>query len=367
MAPYSFSMNLGAAWWRRLRSADQRVLDSTLALVLALATVADWSLGSHPVWQLPLHLLVVGSVLARHRYPLLALAVPMALGIGFSIGPEGFIALGVNAYSVGVSSGARWRTLLVFAFGGIVFFRDWSPFLLILMAWLLGITVRDRRAAEAALERERAAGDRGALRERARIARDLHDVVAHAVSVIVVQAEAARNLLHRDLARAEQAIDAVSASGREALAELRQLLTVLGTVDEPPSLTPSPGTADIDQLVERVRAAGQPIEIRVEGHPTPLDPTVSLAAYRIVQEALTNAVRYARGARTDVRVTYHPDRLVVEVLDHGNGQAAPEANGSGSGLRGLRERVAIVGGELAVTRTDDGGFAVRASLPYQPA
>jgi len=360
-------MNLGAAWWRRLTSVDQRVLDSTLALVLALVAVADWSLGSHPLWQLPLHLVVVGSILARHRYPLIALAVPMALGIGFSIGPEGFIALGVNAYSVGVSSGARWRTLLIFAFGGIVFFRDWSPFLLILMAWLLGITVRDRRVAEAALERERAAGDRGAVRERARIARDLHDVVAHAVSVIVVQAEAAKNLLPRDSARAEQAIDAVSASGREALAELRQLLAVLGTVDEAPSLMPSPGAADIDQLVDRVRAAGQPVKIRVEGKPTPLDPTVSLTAYRIVQEALTNAVRYARGARTAVLVSYHADRLVVEVVDHGAGQTPSEANGSGSGLRGLRERVAIVGGELAVRRTEEGGFAVTASLPYRAA
>ena len=350
--------------WHRLAATDPHTLNLALAFGLAAATIADWALGSHGLLALPVRLVIAGSVLLRRRHPLVAFAAAVLAGTAFSVGPEGFVAIGINAYSVGAYSKARWRSLLVLLIGSVTLFREWSAFTFIVMAWLIGDTIRDRRAAETALERERTASDRGALEERARIARDLHDVVAHAVSVIVVQAEAAKNMLHRDPARASEAIDAISLSGREALAELRQLLHVLGSGDDLAPLTPTPTADDIDQLIERVRAVGQQVELRVEGQRRQLEPSVSQAAYRIVQEALTNAVRYASGARTEVVVNYGMDRLTLEVVDHGGDQSRPTSTGFASGLRGLRERVTIFGGELSTTRTEDGGFAVRASLPW---
>ena len=294
---------------------------------------------------------------------MLGFAIAIVAKLPFGIGPEGFLALGIDAFAVGAYGTARWRSLLPLVIGSITFFGEWNAFIFIVMAWLVGDTIRDRRAAEAALERERAASNRGAVEERERIARDLHDVVAHAVSVIVVQAEGAKNMLRRDPQRASAAIDAIAATGREALGELRQLLQVLGSPDPGAPMTPSPTAEDIDDLVERVRAAGQRVKLRVGGAPHELEPALSQTAYRIVQEALTNAVRYAGGAQTEVTVEYGTDRILLEVVDHGGSNQDSKQVGSGTGLRGLRERVAIFGGELSSTRTDDGGFAVRASLP----
>jgi signal transduction histidine kinase len=352
-----------SAWWHRLAATDPRTRDVALVSVLGAAAVVDWMLGQRPLLALVTRLLVAGSVLLRRRNPTLGFAVAIVAKQPFDIGPEGYVALLIDAYALGVYSTARWRSLILLVIGNFTFFGEWTAFLLIVMAWLIGDIVRDRRAAEAALERERAASNRGALEERARIARDLHDVVAHAVSVIVVQAEGAKNMLRRDPERASAAIDAIASSGREALGELRQLLQVLGPDDDHAPMAPAPTADDIDDLVARVRAAGQHVELRVGGEPRPLEPALSQTAYRVVQEALTNAVRYAAGAQTEVTLDYGTDRLVLEVVDHGGSSPGAKPVGSGTGLRGLRERLAIFGGELSTGRTEDGGFVVRASLP----
>jgi signal transduction histidine kinase len=147
---------------------------------------------------------------------------------------------------------------------------------------------------------------------------------------------------------------------------LRQLLQVLGSTDTTVPLGPAPTVNDIDQLVERLRTAGHPVELEVEGQPRLLEPALSQAAYRVVQEALTNAVRYAAGASTRVVVVYGSDRLTLEVVDHGAQNGVPSVPGSGYGLRGLRERVAIFGGDFSATPAEAGGFAVRATLPLTP-
>jgi signal transduction histidine kinase len=352
--------------WRRLTETHQQTIDLALAGTLGLATVADWALGRQSWSVLVVRLVLASTVLARRRYPLASFAVAIVARLSFTIGPEGYVALVIDAYAVGAYGKARWSSLGVLLVSGITFVNALTAFLVIVMAWMVGDAFRDRRAAEAALESERAASDRGALEERARIARELHDVVAHTVSVMVVQAEAARNMLERDTARASQSIDAIASTGREALAELRRMLHVLGPDDQAPPTAPAPTAADIEELVERVRTAGLQVELRVEGQPRELEAGLSQTAYRVVQEALTNAMRYAAGAPTEVLVGYGAERLTLEVADRGGGgRAKPSAPGSGNGLRGLRERVAIFGGELSTTRTEEGGFAVRASLPWR--
>jgi len=202
--------------------------------------------------------------------------------------------------------------------------------------------------------------------ERQRIARELHDVVAHSVSVMVVQTGAARTLLTRAPDQAAEALLAVERSGREALGELRALLGLLTQADAEPALAPQPGLGQLDRLVERVGEAGLPIELHVDGTPRALPPGLDLTAYRILQEALTNALKYAGGARTTVTVEFGERELRLEVLDAGvqkpNGQA-----GAGRGLLGMHERVAVYGGHLETGQRPEGGFAVRARLPLQSA
>jgi signal transduction histidine kinase len=220
-------------------------------------------------------------------------------------------------------------------------------------------TLRDRAAQ---LERERLLlADQAVAAERVRIARELHDVVAHGVSLMVVQAQALGALdgPARDTAEAQ-----IATIGREALTEMHRMLDVLrlGT-DEAPELEPAPGVRDVPGLVERARGAGLDVALEVEGQPRPLPAGVDLSAYRIVQEALTNVVKHARALRTEVRVRYGADALELWVVDDGIGsQAAAEP--PGHGLLGMRERVALFGGTLeSGARADGAGYAVRAVLP----
>jgi signal transduction histidine kinase len=238
------------------------------------------------------------------------------------------------------------------------------------VAWLIGHIHRNNtlRTAELRdraerLEREREANARAAVaEERTRIAREMHDVVAHSLSVMVIQAEAAEEMLARDPERARKPLSAVQETGRSALTELRRMLGVLREIDEGPDLAPQPGLAGLDDLVAHVRDAGLPVTLRVEGEPRPLSPTGDLQAYRIVQEALTNALKHAGPARADVLVRYEPSDLVIEVTDDGRGYD-PGADGRGHGLIGMRERVAVCGGEMTAGRRAQGGFEVRARLP----
>ena len=253
-------------------------------------------------------------------------------------------------------------------------------------AWVLGATLRGRRAHLAELEdrtvrleRERALeASRAVAEERLRIARELHDVVAHNLSVVVVQAQAAQRTLDRDIDRARAVVASIEGTGREALDEMRQLLGVLrggGETgpdwEEASSYGPQPGLERLDELVAQVRAAGLPVTLRLEGNRRRLGPTVDLSAFRIVQEALTNVLKHAGPSRAEVVVRYGEHELELTVSDDGRGAAAvldPRRgglSGSGHGLVGMRERVALFDGELSAGPRPGGGYQVRARLPLE--
>jgi signal transduction histidine kinase len=257
--------------------------------------------------------------------------------------------------------------------------------LAVLVAWTLGTWARERRrylgtvedrAARAEQEREERAL-RAVTEERDRIARELHDIVTHHVSVIVIQAGAALRALHRRPDDAARAVEAIDATGRLALADMRRMLGILGgasgsaalpaagSATESEPLEPLPRLDRLGQLIESVRAAGLPVELSVEGQRRPLDPGIELSAYRIVQEALTNTMKHAAGARARVTIRYEAAALEVRVADDGAGIALAGADSGGRGLIGMRERVALFGGTLE-TGPDGRGFRVAARLPLQP-
>jgi len=235
-----------------------------------------------------------------------------------------------------------------------------------LAAFVLGRRARRTAALEeraARLEREREERERVAVAdERRRIARDLHDVVAHGVGVMTVQAGAARLLLEDDPRRAREPLLAVEQAGREALGELRRLLGILRRDEREPALRPQPGLADLDELLAQARRGGLPVQLAVEGTPAPLPAGVDLAAYRIVQEALTNTRKHAGPARASVAVRYAPEALELEVTDDGRAGAN---GGGGHGLIGMRERVALYGGQLDAGPRPHGGFTIHAHLPLR--
>jgi len=239
-------------------------------------------------------------------------------------------------------------------------------------AWVLGDNLRQRRQREGELveraERLLAEQDERAHRavadERARIARDLHDVVAHTVSVIVLHAGAARRIAAEQPERARGALEAIEALGREAAADMRRLVGILRAPAEPAADTePQPSLARLDTLVDRVRAAGLDVRLHIEGEARTLAPGVDLSAYRIVQEALTNTLRHAHAERADVVLRYRADGLELEVSDNGRGSVP--AAGGGQGLIGMRERAAIFGGRVEVGPGPGAGFRVRVLLPLE--
>ncbi|GGJ46395.1 sensor histidine kinase [Streptomyces brasiliensis] len=251
------------------------------------------------------------------------------------------------------------------------------------LAWVLGDSMRTRRAyfaqleeRAARLEKEREAQAKVAVAaERARIARELHDVVAHNVSVMVVQADGAAYVLDSAPDQAKKALETISSTGRQALAEMRRLLGVLRTGEhkEAGEYVPQPDVEQIDELVEQCRSSGLPVDFKVEGTPRPLPSGVELTAYRIVQEALTNTRKHGGpNAGASVRLVYFDDGLGLLVEDDGKG-AAHElyeeggADGKGHGLIGMRERVGMVGGTLDAGPRPGGGFRISALLPLKPA
>jgi signal transduction histidine kinase len=239
-------------------------------------------------------------------------------------------------------------------------------------AWLAGRAMRYRRERERALERltvdlerEREEKARAAVaEERVRIARELHDVVAHAISVIVLQARGGRRSLATDPEETREALDTIEATGSEALAEMRRLLGMLRRDDEEIALAPQPSLRYLDALAAQVGEAGLPVDLAVEGEPIELPPGVDLSAYRIVQEALTNALKHAGPATARVVVRYRENDLELEIADTGAGASA--SDGEGHGLAGMRERVSLYGGKIEAGPRDGGGFAVRARVPLDP-
>ena len=238
-------------------------------------------------------------------------------------------------------------------------------------AWVAGRLVRQRQLyAEAveqradALERAQEANARAvAAEERARIARELHDLLSHSVSVMVVQAAAERSALGSARAAPAEALEAIERTGRQALSEMRRLFTLLRS-EGPPERAPQPTLAELEPLVAQVRAAGLPVELELEGEPVALDDDVALCAYRIVQEALTNVLKHAGPARASVTVRFRGDAVELEVTDDGRGAAA--STDRGHGLAGMRERVALYGGELEAGSRNGRGFTLSARIPLQP-
>jgi signal transduction histidine kinase len=327
---------------------------------------------------------VMGSLAWRRRFPLAVLALVLA-GM-FALGdPQGqfliFAALVIAAYTTGsVLDGPRSLLGLGLAVGPLavtLVAEDAEPADLVAVAvlyggaWVVGRLVRERsRRAEqleersARLERERDEQARQAVAtERARIARELHDIVAHSISVIAVQTQAVRRRLDPHQTREADDLRAIEATARQAMAEMRRLFGVLRADGERPSLAPQPGLDQLERLLEETRAAGLAVDLHVEGEPVPLPPGVDLAAYRIIQEALTNTRKHAGAAAAEVRLCFGDHRLELTVTDDGT----PTANGSrgGFGLVGMRERVTLYGGSLQAGPRPGGGFAVQATLPVR--
>lgn len=231
----------------------------------------------------------------------------------------------------------------------------------IVACWLIGTLVRQRRERTALAERAQQVEQESRLAvadERARLARELHDVVSHNLSVVVLQAAGARAEGNADA----ETLAKIERSGRESLVEMRRLLGVLRPDKEQPALSPQPGIAQLDALVANVRSAGLPVELSVEGDRQGISAALDLTIYRIVQEGLTNALKHARASRAWVSVRCHTDAVRIDISDDGVGATAP-SSGEGHGLLGIRERVSLFGGDLNVGAHPNGGFLVSARLP----
>jgi signal transduction histidine kinase len=233
--------------------------------------------------------------------------------------------------------------------------------------WATGLAVRlrgDLARSHALLKAEQEEQTRRAIaEERATIARELHDVVAHAISVTVLQSRGARRMLGRDEAEVRRALDAIEHTNTQALGDMRRLLALLRDTEGDADTAPQPSLARLDDLVTDVRESGLAVEVEATGDHRDVPPGVDLSAYRIIQEALTNVLKHAGPATATVRLAYGADDLTLSVRDTGNGRPVA-ANGTGHGLVGIRERVAVVGGEVEAGPATEGGFEVRARLPY---
>ena len=246
-----------------------------------------------------------------------------------------------------------------------------SEVIVVLIPYALGRWMR-ARAVQAKIDREHAerldstrelSAQTAAVEERTRIARELHDVIAHSVSLMVIQAGGARLVMDAEPDRAEESLLSVERAGRDALAEMRALLGALGDGRDPRALAPQPGLAEIDGLLAGARESGIEADLHVDGEPATVSPALDLCAYRIVQEALTNAIKHAAPARADVRVRWRQRALELEISDDGSGSGAVNGAGGGHGIAGMRERVALHGGSVDAGPRAGGGFAVRAQIP----
>jgi signal transduction histidine kinase len=375
---------------RRLPTGE--VLDRLVAAgLVALGQLELWAGNATPgpkALTVPLAILIPASVAFRRRYPLAVASLTM---VGFLVlllvaGPQTNLAIGI-AFFCGWYALAVWTDTRAFLAGcGVLVATSWLAQLgptgrvgngvtftvVPLVAMLIARrAVRDRQlraealAARAELlEREQELRAHEAVaEERARIARELHDLVAHNVSLMVVQAGAERHALPPDQASTRDALSSIEQAGRQALVEARRLLGMLRRKGEHEELEPQPTVGQIDLLVEQVERAGLPVTLAVEGERMPLPAGVDLCAYRIVQEGLTNALKHAGPARADVILRYTPRALHVEVRDDGRGQSPVNGDGAGHGLIGMRERVALYGGRLETGPREGGGFQVSAQLP----
>jgi signal transduction histidine kinase len=343
-------------------------------------------------FALPAITVLVLAIVARRRFPFLGPAAYWLLAAGISFVDWSLLPFAVSLFAVGMAvafllgnlpdarqSGIGLAVVLVGAATIVYRIPGHSAAELVFIplefaiSWLAGFVLRESAvradAAEelaARLERER---ERDALRavveERTRIARELHDIVGHSLSVMTVQTSGVRRLLRPEQEQEREALVAVERTGREALAEMRRVVGALRDREEAPTLAPQPSLSRVDKLVAQARETGLPVDLEIEGEPLPLPAGVDLTAYRLVQEGLTNAIRHAAARHADVRVRYDGDHVEIEVCDDGRGTDGvdPASSGGGHGLVGIRERVSIYGGELEAGPRAGGGFRLRARLP----
>ena len=372
----------------RLRRVNPTVLDAALAAAV-LGITLGWIAAQSPVTGGGLagfDALAAGLVVSacvslawRRRAPLAVLAFVSAATVAYALmdyRAELVVPLAVAAFSASVRAD-RWPELaaVLFATAAATIaitlnapeaVTSWVEGLVAVgtlsgLPILLGRIVANRRRW---LERDRSEVARDAVAgERSRIARELHDVVTHAMGVMVVQAGAGRRVLNRDPAAAAGAFRRIEDVGRTGLADMRRLLGVLRTDTEAAALLPQPGLEQLDELLENVRGAGLRVETSVEGRPRALPPGINLTAYRVVQEALTNALRHAAATHALVLLRYGDEALEIEVADDGRGPPA-EGTQPGRGLLGMRERVSLFGGSLETHGREAGGFEVRARVPF---
>ncbi len=359
--------------------------DIVLAVVMGLAGLLEVAVSTdEPLTLAPVVLLTVAPLPWRRQQPFAVLLVCLAVvAVGETVGYPGqatylLIELIIVFYSLGAWVELR-RSVMGMAISlGLILALvaihepglDNFTFITLFYggSWLVGTFVRRPRLRARQLEAQaatleeahREAAQRAIEEERARIARELHDVVAHSVSVMVIQSGAVRHRLDGDHPQEREALERVERAGREALEEMRRMLGVLRGSGGEPSLEPQPGLADVPALVEQARSAGLNVQLQLSGSDS-LPAGLGLTVYRIVQEALTNVLKHAGTADARVSVSVGERSVVIEVVDDGDGASA--GPGTGHGLAGMRERVAIYGGALSAGRQERGGFAVRAELP----
>jgi len=360
---------------RRFAGIDlDLIADAGMAITgVTLAALAAWTpwgaavIG--PVWLRAVLPLLVGAPLAlRRRAPLIMwIAIWAALALQYGITshpPEGLelFAPFAAAYSLGALVSLR-RSAFCVGVSAVMFIaaRSGLSVIPLLAAWLVGVFVYTRASLTARNAVLRQQAEQAAATERVRIARELHDIVAHHLSVIVLQAAGAR----ASGRAAEATLENIENSGRQALAETRRLLGVLRDPGEGTGLAPQPGIDELGALAARVRASGVPVNLVVSGDHVALPAAVDVSVYRIVQEALTNVLKHAGHACADVTVACADDAVTIDVTDDGPRQPANLALACGHGLVGMRERVAILGGEFCAGPRPNGGFAVQARLPLR--
>ena len=381
----------------RARRINPQAVDALLALAFtgaALWTVAgrvseDTAYRNDDVLLIALVLLQTMPVAARSVAPLAALTVSVAsISLQMTLGYEG-VAAGTFAALIILYSAASLTDMrrgllagLIIAIGIAIYFTadrgDPSPTQAVTTAatyaaiWGLGVYSRSRREytnvveeRASLLEREREVQAREAVAdERARIARELHDMVGHALNLIVIQSGGAQRVFTSKPDVAMESLASIESTGRQALTDMERMLGMLRAADTPDgALNPQPGLADVHGLAARVSEAGLPVEVTVEGAPVPLPASVDLSAYRIIQEALTNALKHAGPARAGVIIRYGTDSVALEVVDDGRGVPDEAEHSGGRGLIGMNERVGLFGGELEAGPRPEGGFLVRARLP----
>ncbi len=379
----------------RLLRARPSLLDGVLAVGLGvLAQVEVWAgrVAGPRVAVAALFLLVGFPLIVRRRAPLVPVVLLMTAiavqSVATSDAAEGaplLLAALASAYAVaayGTRRVALAGLLVAMAGFGVQIAFDplartaeqlWAAVFFVLLvaaAWLVGLAVRGRREASA-LQAQAAQAEQAhrvaIAAERVRIARELHDMIAHNVSVVVVQSVAAQGVLEDQPARAREPLAHIERSGRQALTELRRLLDVMRDQDEPDELRePQPGLAQLGALVDGVRAAGLPVTLQVDGETPPDSAAVGPSVYRIVQESLTNVLKHAGDARVSVRVSCGAAAIDVAVEDDGPGRSANGTAPPGYGLAGMRERAALFGGTFTAGNRVGGGFEVRAHLPLPP-